>query len=243
MSFLEDVIKELNHGLNKYYHGKYSHLAKAAGVHGTTVKKILSGENLVWLGNLARVADATRTRVCRDGESTYIEPTINGSPNVEQADPDSKQIPLFDTGCAIKFMEELNSPSRAEISPIRHIQVSTKLGFIKYRSDLLAVEIPAQANCMSNTLNPGDIVVIDIKECIPQQPPGNIYLVQEPGYGKAHIKRVRNQRQNDSDFLVFYGDNPTLGPQMFSLDRDYNGRLSDAIKGKVVAAFSNMSLK
>jgi hypothetical protein len=243
MSFLEDIVNELNHGLNKYYHGKYSHLAKAAGVHGTTVKKILSGGNLVWLGNLARVADATRTRVCQDGGSTYIEPAIKSFPNVEQADHDSKQIPLFDTGSAIQFIEGLNSPNRPEISPIRHIQISTKFEFIKYRSDLLAVEIHSQANCMSNTLNPGDIAVIDIKECIPHQPPGNIYLVKEPGNGKAHIKRVRSQRVNDSDFLVFYGDNPGFGPEMFSLERDYKGRLADALKGKVVAAFSNMSFK
>ena len=107
----------------------------------------------------------------------------------------------------------------------------------------MAVEVPAHANCMSKTLNPGDIAVIDINECIPHSPPGNIYLVQEPGGGMAHIKRVRSQRVHDSDFLVFYGDNPEYGPEMFSLDRDYNRRLSDALKGKVIAAFSNMSMK
>jgi transcriptional regulator with XRE-family HTH domain len=243
MSFQQDIIKALNYGLDKYYQGKYSHLAKAAGVHGTTVKKILSGERVVWLGSLSRIADAAKIRVCQEDDSISVEPILKCFPHDDQTENDFCHIPLIDATGAMKYIDDVKMQTIPEISPIRHVHISKHIGFIQYRSGLIAMEIPANANCMSTTLNPGDIVVIDINECSPQSPPGNIYLVHEPGDNKAQVKRVRTQRVHDSDFLVFYGDNPELGPKMFCLDRDYNGRLKDALKGKVVAAFTSMSMK
>jgi transcriptional regulator with XRE-family HTH domain len=243
MSFQQDIIKALNYGLDKYYQGKYSHLAKAAGVHGTTVKKILSGERVVWLGSLSRIADAAKIKVYQDGESTSVDTILKCLPLEDQTHNDFCHIPLFDATGAMKYIEAVKMQNLPEILPIRHVQISKYIGYIQYRSGLIAMEIPENENCMSRTLNPGDIVVIDINECSPQSPPGNIYIVHEPGENKAQVKRVRTQRVHDSDFLVFYGDNSEFGPKMFSLERDYNGKIMNAVKGKVVAAFISMYIK
>ncbi len=242
MGFFEDIISALNQGLNKKYNGKYSHLAKAADVHATTVKKILSGERTTWLGALSRMADATGISICQRDD---LQAPAQNMPAQSHVQPvhNYRSIPELGMDKVISVIDESRQNARPIASSGKYFQMPISLEYIKYRKDLIASELPPNFISMAPTLNPGDLVVIDINECIPHSPPGNIYLVQEPGNGSAQIRRVRNQRRENKDYLVFYCDNPEFGPDLFNLDQDYEGKLWMALKGKVVAAFSNMSVK
>lgn len=233
----------MNDGLKERYNGKYSHLAKAAEVHATTVKKVLGGERTTWLGALSRMADATGVKVCQDElpKNKLVDKAIRLEQQVEGSD--SRLIPQFDMDHISIFVDEYKSFGKSNVPPTRHIQVPTNLEFIKYRQDLIAVEVASSWSCMMPTFSPGDLLIIDINECIPHSPPGNIYLVQEPNNGNANIKRVKSQRKRGKDFLIYYCDNPEFGPDMFSVDNDFEGRLVNGLKGKVIASFSNMSAK
>lgn len=241
MSFFEDIIKAMNKGLEQRYNSKYSHLAKAAEVHATTVKKILSGERTTWLGALSRMADATGVKICQDDlhKDKQEEKAIGVAPQVEEKD--SRLIPQFDMDNICSFIDEYKSHSKSDTSPEKYIQVPANLEFLKYRQDLIAVEVTSNRGCMIPTFNSGDLLIIDINECIPHPPPGNIYLVQEPNSRHAYIKRVKSQRKRGKDFLIYYCDNPEFGPDIFNVDNDYEGKLVNGLKGKVVASFCNMS--
>jgi len=114
---------------------------------------------------------------------------------------------------------------------------------IRHRSNLAAIEIGRGQLSMEPTLHPGDLVLIDRNDTLPQDPPGNIYLVQSPDDDGLAIKRVRLQRKNDQELVVFFSDNMDYLPEIFDLNADYEGDLRRAIKGRVVWSWSDMTKK
>lgn len=113
---------------------------------------------------------------------------------------------------------------------------------IRFRSDLVAVEIGKGQTSMVPLLHPGDIVLVDRAERNPD-PDGKIMLVCDPDGGCA-IKRVSSRRIDGDIELVFYSDNaPGNPPQVNRLKRDYGGNLHAAIGGRVVWAWSDMTRK
>ncbi len=114
---------------------------------------------------------------------------------------------------------------------------------VRFRSNMVAVQIGMNEHSMVPALHPGDIVLVDRSDRDPS-PAGKIMLVTEPGDGAAMVKRVAaNKLDNDLE-LVFYSDNSKEFPPMtYRLDRDYDGDIGRAIAGKVVWAWSDMTKK
>jgi hypothetical protein len=113
---------------------------------------------------------------------------------------------------------------------------------IRFRTDLVAVEIGRGQTSMVPLLHPGDIVLVDRSERNPD-PDGKIMLVCDPDGGCA-IKRVSSRRIDGDTELVFYSDNaPGNPPQVNRLKRDFGGNLHAAIGGRVVWAWSDMTRK
>jgi hypothetical protein len=115
---------------------------------------------------------------------------------------------------------------------------------IRFRSNLVAVEVGKNELSMIPTLHPGDIVLVDRNDRDPS-PAGKIMLVCEPGEeGGAMIKRVNTKRLDDDVELIFYSDNSReFPPTTYRLDRDYDGDITRAIGGNVVWAWSDMTRK
>lgn len=115
---------------------------------------------------------------------------------------------------------------------------------IRFRSNLVAVEIGNNELSMTPTLHPGDIVLVDRNDRDPS-PAGKIMLVCEPGEeGGAMVKRVNTKRLDDDLELIFYSDNSReFPPTTYRLERDYDGDISRAIGGNVVWAWSDMTRK
>lgn len=113
---------------------------------------------------------------------------------------------------------------------------------VRFRSDLVAVEIGKGEMSMVPTLHPGDIVLVDRAERSPD-PAGKIMLVCDPEGGCA-VKRVSARPVEGDTELVFYSDNSREFPPMVRrLRRDYGGELASAIGGRVVWAWSDMTRK
>lgn len=115
---------------------------------------------------------------------------------------------------------------------------------IYHRSDLIAVELAADAHSMEPTLCPGDIVLVDRKELEVSQN-GKMWLVLDPDDGSGRIKRVNFKfMEKEKDFrLIFYSDNPEYPPEVYSLKTHFEGSWHKAIAGRVLWAWSDVSNK
>ncbi|MDR2160919.1 MAG: XRE family transcriptional regulator [Desulfovibrio sp.] len=115
------------------------------------------------------------------------------------------------------------------------------------RHDLLAVEIGQNQRSMIPTLHPLDIVLVDRGDWGEQTghtPPGNIFLVREPGQeGGAMVKRVSLAGSGDLATITFYSDNAAeYGPETYHLAQ-YESSPRQAIVGRVVWAWADLSRK
>jgi len=117
---------------------------------------------------------------------------------------------------------------------------------VSRRSNLLAVEVGRNQRSMIPTLHPGDIVLVDRDDwgqdgCAP---PGNIFLVREPGQeGGGKVKRVATAGKGELATITFYSDNATeYGPEVFHAYQ-YNHDLRQALVGRVVWAWADLSRK
>ena len=115
---------------------------------------------------------------------------------------------------------------------------------LRFRTNLVAVEVPKQETAMAPALHPGDIVLVDRDDRDPS-PAGRIMLVREPGAsGQALVRRVSTRRVDDDLELIFYSDNSReFPPAVYRLGRDYGGDISRAIGGNVAWAWSDMGRK
>lgn len=122
--------------------------------------------------------------------------------------------------------------------------VYRQLPAIRYRRNLVAVEIGPSSTSMQPTLNPGDIVLVD-RDDRDVSRPGHIMLVLDPLDGSGMVKRVSVQDKKDGDFqITFYSDNTVQWPpSIYSLEKDFNGDWDKAIIGRVIWAWADVREK
>lgn len=115
---------------------------------------------------------------------------------------------------------------------------------VRFKSDLVAVQIGPREQSMIPTLYPGDIVLVDRSDRDPS-PAGKIMLICEPAPdGGAAIKKVKTRKRDGDVQLTFYSDNvKSYPPDTYSLNQDYNGDITRAIAGRVIWAWSDMTKK
>lgn len=114
---------------------------------------------------------------------------------------------------------------------------------VRFRRNLIAVEIGAQSTSMQPTLNPSDIVLVD-RDDRDVQHPGHMMLVTDPD-GAGMVKRVAIEDKQDGDYrITFYSDNGAKYPPMvYSLLRDYAGDWDKVIVGRVIWAWTDVREK
>lgn len=117
---------------------------------------------------------------------------------------------------------------------------------VRNRTNLIAVEVGKNQRSMVPTLHPQDIVLVnrdDYGDTMGYKPPGNIFLVREPGQeGGAMVKRVSITKLKDFSTITFYSDNPEYEPETFPMS-EYEDNLKNAIIGRVVWAWTDLSRK
>ncbi len=115
---------------------------------------------------------------------------------------------------------------------------------VRYRRDLIAVQIGRNSTSMLPTLAPRDIVLVDRQDRDVRQP-GRIMLVMDEE-GSGMIKRVAVEEVNGGkDWrIMYYSDNAAENPPMlYSLKSDFLGDWDRAVVGRVVWAWSDISHK
>lgn len=114
---------------------------------------------------------------------------------------------------------------------------------VRFRTNLIAVEIGKGQDSMVPTLHPQDILLVDRDDFKDRfAPPGNIFLVREPD-DSVTVKRVSIKQKNGDMMLTFYSDNVEHAPTLYSLTEEYGGDIDRAVIGRVVWAWSDMSRK
>lgn len=113
---------------------------------------------------------------------------------------------------------------------------------VRMKTNLIAVEIGRGQRSMVPTLHPLDIVLVDMDDRVPG-PGKGMFLVKEPD-GSAMVKRVSTEIRNGKTHFIFYSDNAQeYPPSMYVLEEDYGGHMDNAIVGKVLWAWSDMTQK
>jgi len=113
------------------------------------------------------------------------------------------------------------------------------------RSNLLAVEIGQDQRSMVPTLHPLDIILVDRDDWgknTGYRPPGNIFLVRKPGKEVGGMVR-RVSLSDKRDIISFYSDDSAAyGPDVYHMSQ-YNNDIRNAIIGRVVWAWTDLSRK
>ena len=113
---------------------------------------------------------------------------------------------------------------------------------VRYKSDLIAVQIGKHSTSMEPTLHAGDVVLVDRQDKSTQRP-GRMMLVMDPD-GSGKIKRVAVEQKNNDWRITFYSDNAADNPpEIYSLREDFLNDWNRAIAGRVIWAWSDVSSK
>lgn len=121
--------------------------------------------------------------------------------------------------------------------------VYKNLPAVRYRRNLIAVEIGENSTSMTPTLNPGDIVLVD-RDDREVRKSGRMMLVLDPD-GAGMVKRVSVKDMPSGDCrITYYSDNAAEHePVVYSLREDFFGDWERSIVGRVVWAWSDVTEK
>ena len=114
---------------------------------------------------------------------------------------------------------------------------------IRGRPHLIAVRVGQGEVSMEPLISPRDIVVVDLDERTPKND-GNVWLVRDPKTRDGAIKRVKVDGFGKSQTIAFYSDNfVDYPPQIYSVELDFDGRLENAIVGRCVWHWRDLTRK
>ena len=245
MSFKAELAAGIERAIKEKKFRSVSELADQSGTQQASLSRFLNKHTGLTLDSVEKLANVLGCRlVFEEKQDTgrdvvFVEPQIvNAKAGPPPAHEDYLAVPLAAGHVAA-------GPGLIPEDRIRSfILVWKHHDAVRFRRNLVAVEIGRGETSMEPTLHSGDIVLVDRDDCVPE-PDGKIMLVMDPGPdADAAIKRVATQARNGGTELVFYSDNGKLHPpRTHSLDRDYDGDLHRAIAGRVVWAWSDCTKK
>lgn len=249
MGFLDDALEGLKRIANTEFGGP-TPMAEKLGVNPPTISRWLNRERAPSLDKLGPVLDAVGAKIVFPGdrrdmtrEVIFAAPRLVNVP--ESAPPPEAHnylaVPMVGWSGAGTGVDDPIEPDGNYLMIIRnHPSVRT-------RTNLIGVKIAKGETSMKGLMNPGDIVVVD-RDDIPKnpKPPGNIYLVRDPDSpGGVMIKRVIFQESKKGNLdIVFYSENAAdHPPKVFDFHETFWGNAAEAIVGRVVVCFSDMTDK
>ncbi len=231
--------------LAKTRYGTARALAEASGVDPANISRWLHGKRSPKVEEIAPIFDLMRARIVLPDEEDPAKDVCFVDARTVPAGQ-NQAPPEVEDYLAVPLVEEIGAgpgliPQGELLSwflVYRHQEA------IRYRRDLIAVQIGKQSTSMLPTLHPKDIVLVD-RQDRDVSTPGKIMLVMDPE-GAGMIKRVavEHMKSNRDWRLLFYSDNVTVHPPIvYSLQDDFQGDWERAIAGRVVWGWSDMSRK
>lgn len=182
MGFYENLISGLKNAVSSKFDNKPARLAKAVGVHTSTVTRIIDGERSTWLESISRIADmAGLTVIPQEKASSEEYAFILRALAKPAAGGGSLETSGETEGCLAFRREWLGRRTRTSPERLRVMVVA--------------------GDSMSPTIEDGDIVLVD--EGVRKEGPkdGRVYVIRKGD--DIYIKRFR---QGVGE-LLFMGDN------------------------------------
>ncbi|WP_419786283.1 S24 family peptidase [Pseudodesulfovibrio sp.] len=245
MGFTDDVRRALNEriGRGKRYPNN-KRMADELGIDPSQLGRFLKKERGLNADSLGLILDRLGASV------TFGDDPVEASREVCFCSPEEKSggpelhpedylaVPLADPALAAEQGAIPEERVKGWVLVWRHQEP------LRFRTNLVGVELGKGEAAMAPALHPGDIILVDRDDRDPG-PGGRIMLVREPGQdGTTLVRRVATRRVDDDLELIFYSDNGReFPPATYRLKRDYNGEIGRAIGGNVAWAWSDMGQK
>lgn len=238
--FSEKIMATIRKAVDDQFNGNISAASKSWGVTGDNLNKWLSGKRVPSIKNISPIIDRLGKFI------TDIEPAkdvcfVNAKvmPAGEHIEP-----PRVENYIAAPLVGEVGAgPGYFSQDEVQSwFLVYKNVPAIMHRRNLIAVEVGPGSTSMQPLLNPGDIVLVD-RDDQDVSRPGHIMLVRDPD-GAGMIKRVALNKDGRDWSIQFYSDNAAKNPPMsYRLGEDYSGEISNAVVGRVIWAWSDVSNK
>lgn len=238
MGFANDVID----GIEKIVRDKYDSLADTARkskVAQPVIWKIVNRKVNSRLDVVGRLMDHFGARVVFPGDikdrikNCHFE-KVASQGNVIPNEADYRAIPKID-GASI------NEDAIAKEEQADWFLVDARSPAFRFRKNIIAVVLGQGQSGMSPTITQGDTVVVDLNDKTPTSG-GDIYFVRFPD-GSFDVRRVAIDIIGGKTQVVFYCDDRSAAPRMFTLEDSYGGNIARAILGRIVSAQIDVTKK
>lgn len=241
--FFQDVMAAIRQAVDFQFGGNVSRASQAWGVTGDNLHKWLRGDRVPTLEKISPIMN-----------QLGISLNLPHEAGRDVCFVDAKIVPAGEYAEPPQAMDYMAAPlvGEAGAGPGYLPQNEIKSWFlvykhqaaVRYRRNLIAVEIGQNSTSMQPTLNPGDIVLVD-RDDRDVSKPGHMMLVLDPMDGSGMIKRVAVTDLDTGDLrITYYSDNTAENPPMvYSLKNDFGNNLEKAIVGRVVWAWSDVKDK
>lgn len=240
--FYDKLLSLLQKAIKQY--GSASALSRASGVSSANISRWVNNKQAPRLTDLAPIMDLLGVLPKEPHEDAGKDVCFVNAKLVPVAE-DTYAPPQAEDYLAAPMVGEVGAgPGYIPQEDIKSwFLVYRNLPAVRYRRNLLAVEIGPHSDSMQPTLNPCDIVLVD-REDRNIERPGHMMLVLDPD-GAGMVKRVAVEDQDNGDSrITFYSDNAMKWPPMvYSLRRDYMGEWDKVIVGRVIWAWSDVREK
>lgn len=242
-NFFDSAVTAIRQAIERDFRGNVSQAARALGISVPTLHTWVRGERKPSLEKLSPILDQLGARIALpsqepDKDVCFVNARV--VPAGEGVEP-----PQAEDYIAAPMVGEVGAgPGYVPQEEVRSWFLAYKNHpAVRFRRNLLAVEIGRDSDSMQPTLNPGDIVLVDRDDRNVQRA-GHMMLVLDPD-GNGMIKRVSVEDQPDGDSrITFYSDNAARhAPRVFSLREDYLGDWERAIVGRVIWAWADVREK
>lgn len=241
--FFQDTMTLIRKAVDEQFGGNVAKASKSWGVTGDNLHKWLRGDRIPTLEKISPIMNQLGIGLNEPGEACRDVCFVNS--RIVPAGEHSTHPDAEDYIAAPMVGEVGAGPGYIPEEEIKSwLLVYKHQDAVRYRRNLLAVEIGKNSTSMQPTLNPRDIVLVD-RDDRDASKPGHMMLVLDPVDGSGMIKRVSVREKEDGDFqITYYSDNAAQNPpDVYSLHKDFDGDWEKAIVGRVVWAWSDVSNK
>ncbi|TVM35637.1 helix-turn-helix transcriptional regulator [Oceanidesulfovibrio marinus] len=250
MGLHEDILKKLSDLVE--IEGGQAAIHRATGVGQSTLSNIKHGKHSPKFEKIATLLEHFGAQIVFPGDAQpetvksicFVSPKITGvDPYVHMAH-DARATPDEDNYLAIPVVNRVGAGGGyMEEKEVRDWMIAYRPALPQpVSSNLVAVTVAKDQYSMVPLIFPGDILLVDRNDYEPK-PPGSIMLVIEPEPDRGErIKRVATKRRDGDMEITFYSqDAERYPPDTYYLNRDYGGDIRNAIGGRVLWGWTDIT--
>lgn len=243
-SFVDSAISVMKAYVNTKFNGNVSEAARSLGMSVPTLHTWIKGNRKPTLSKMTPFFDAIGAKIALPTDLETDRNVCFVNAKIVPAGEGTLPPDALDYIAAPMVGEAGAGPGYLPQNEIKSwFLVYKHQNAVRYRRNLIAVEIGEHSTSMQPTLSPKDIVLVD-RDDRDVSRPGRMMLVLDPADGSGMIKRVAVTELGSDFRITYYSDNTAENPpSVYSLEKDFDGDWEKAIVGRVVWAWSDVREK